>query len=367
MTENKIIVMDTIAASAWIADVGTQATRLRDLLYVGYQQKAWVALEYRTWGECLKAISDKFDLSLRHIRRLDSANQIQNTINNTCDQLVTNNIIPESQLRPLAELPPDQQRKAWETAVSTAPAGKVTGAHVSYTVKQILPDGQRGINRHDENLQNTIATCGVCGELYDGTAIGYCPYCAFTQEQRMAYVTDKQERPKVSHVSHATGENEWYTPPKYTEAARRVMGGIDLDPASSDIANRSIAAKQYYTEETDGLAWDWYGRVWMNPPYSQPLISHFCKKLADDLDNGFIDEAITLTNNATETKWFGWLARRCSAICFPNPGRIKFIDRDGNAGGAPLQGQAIMYFGPSRKINKFAKEFSEFGMVFYAR
>lgn len=169
-----------------------------------------------------------------------------------------------------------------------------------------------------------------------------------------------------AHVAHATGENEWYTPPEYTDAARRVMGGIDLDPASSDIANKSVKATAYYTEEDDGLAWDWEGRIWMNPPYAQPLISHFCEKLTWDLDNGFIIEAITLTNNATETKWYQGMASRCSAKCEP-AGRIKFIDKDGNPGGAPLQGQVILYFGPSTKVDKFAAEFSKFGMIFYAR
>lgn len=42
----------------------------------------------------------------------------------------------ESLTRPLAKLEPEQQREVWETAVATAPNGKVTAAHVKETIKQ---------------------------------------------------------------------------------------------------------------------------------------------------------------------------------------------------------------------------------------
>lgn len=63
--------------------------------------------------------------------------------------------------------------------------------------------------------------------------------------------------------------NEWYTPLKYIEAARAVMGGIDLDPASNESAQQWIKAKQFYIKDDDGLHKPWYGRLWLNPPYGR--------------------------------------------------------------------------------------------------
>ena len=171
----------------------------------------------------------------------------------------------------------------------------------------------------------------------------------------------KENRP---HVTHNSGNNEWYTPPEYIEAARQVMGDIDLDPASSEIANKTVHAATFYTQEDDGLLYDWTGRVWCNPPYASHLIGLFANKLAEHVKRGDVSEACVLVNNATETAWFNALLDLASCVCFIR-GRVKFIDMDGKASGAPLQGQAVLYIGPNAEA--FGKAFSDFGRTLYAR
>jgi len=156
------------------------------------------------------------------------------------------------------------------------------------------------------------------------------------------------------HVSNNSGENEWHTPPFIIETAKSVMGNIDLDPASSRLANEIVGAKEFYTIEDDGIKKDWHGKVWLNPPYSQPDISNFAKAVTHKK----YDEIMILVNNATETDWFRMMADISKVICFINK-RVKFIDRDGNPG-APLQGQAIMYKGSN--IDGFIKKFKENGL-----
>lgn len=162
---------------------------------------------------------------------------------------------------------------------------------------------------------------------------------------------------KRPHVVNNSGNNEWYTPEEYIAAARNVLGTIDLDPASSDIANMTVKAATYYTAETNGLEQEWAGNVWMNPPYAGELIGQFTAKLVHHVQQYDVREAIVLVNNATETAWFQELVAEASAVAFPR-GRVRFWKPDGTPG-APLQGQAILYIGANGE--RFINEFARFG------
>ena len=132
-----------------------------------------------------------------------------------------------------------------------------------------------------------------------------------------------------------------------------------LIPPRAPSPTRSYEATRFYTREQDGLRQAWAGRVWMNPPFNQPTVKDFCARLMDEVAEGRVQAACALLNNNTETALFQAMAQVASAICFPL-GRMKFWHPEKEPS-APLQGQAVLYFG--QDVEAFRAAFVRFGFT----
>jgi len=115
----------------------------------------------------------------------------------------------------------------------------------------------------------------------------------------------------------------WHTPIAYVDAIREVLGGIDLDPASCDIAQRRIQAKTYYTPENDAFGHSWLGTVMLNPYHTEE--SRWFEKAITEYRAGHMTAGIIITHTkCTYEDWFHDLLVEASAVCFIK-GRINWI------------------------------------------
>lgn len=140
-------------------------------------------------------------------------------------------------------------------------------------------------------------------------------------------------RSGFAELSNAT--NEWYTPSWVFE---RLGLSFDLDPSSpgKDVVYWS-PAETHYTLADDGLSKDWFGRVWMNPPYGK----HVPVWLDKFIKHG---NGIALLFARTDTKWFQDIATKSDAICFTR-GRVAFMDKTASHSGSPACGSIFLAMG----------------------
>lgn len=62
-------------------------------------------------------------------------------------------------------------------------------------------------------------------------------------------------------------DREWISNYDLIASAHELMGGIELDPASSKVANEHVNAEKFYTPLDDGLnVQEWFGNVYLFPP-----------------------------------------------------------------------------------------------------
>jgi hypothetical protein len=130
--------------------------------------------------------------------------------------------------------------------------------------------------------------------------------------------------------SCGSDQNEWLTPPELI----RALGSFDLDPCAPVVRPWDTAREHY---SSSGLEREWFGRVWLNPPYG-PHIGRWLAKMAGHR-NG-----ISFIFARTETRlWQEFVFPHARLLLFMR-GRVKFHKPDGTiAGPAPTPSVLIAY------------------------
>ncbi len=190
------------------------------------------------------------------------------------------------------------------------------------------------------------------------------------------------------YVNQTSGKEDWMTPLDIVERARRTMGGIDLDPASSALANERVKAAEFFTQEDDGLRRRWWGRVWLNHPWGRrelPCLPDCQKKqclkrgwhrdrlfpgneawiqsLTDAYDLGEVKQACCIVFNSTSETWFRSLLDYPMCILY---GRTAFVDPAMRKPvTSPPKGCIVFYLG--ERVNAFEENFYDIGSIYVPR
>ena len=185
-------------------------------------------------------------------------------------------------------------------------------------------------------------------------------------------------------AQHSSVSQLWYSPVDFVNAAREVLGPIDLDPASDAFGNDIIQAKRFITKEDDGATAQWVQAgegpvsIWMNPPgviprrkpnpflpENRPLPKLFWNRLLALREAGDLRHAIVAVFSLEQLR----MSQKWSApmlhfpLCLP-VSRVKWNPPSGFRARNPTQSAAFVYVpGTENKTEEFRAAFRRFGFV----
>lgn len=157
-------------------------------------------------------------------------------------------------------------------------------------------------------------------------------------------------------VNQTSGKTDFWTPQPIIEAARKTMGAIDLDPASSAAANERVKAAEYFAE--GALEKWWHGRIWLNHPFSRKENSQWINRLMLEFKEDRTTQACCITFASTSEKWFKPLLYYPQCFLVP---RTDYLLPDGTKMRGVTKGSVVTYLGAN--IDRFAHEFKSLGVV----
>jgi hypothetical protein len=130
-----------------------------------------------------------------------------------------------------------------------------------------------------------------------------------------------------------SSKDEWLTPPKIVKS----LGEFDLDPCSP-INRPWDTAKNHFSILDNGLIKEWFGRIWLNPPYGGQLI-HWLNKLS------LHGDGLALTFARTDTNAFHHYVFNAADSIFFFKQRLKFCNVDGKPSYSGIAPSVLIAYG----------------------
>ena len=127
--------------------------------------------------------------------------------------------------------------------------------------------------------------------------------------------------------------DDWYTPP---ELFQQMDVTFDIDVCAPPSGVPWIPATKWFTENDDGLAQQWEGFVWCNPPYSDP--SPWLRKLA-----AYADGIILIRADLSSAAYYAAF-EKADVICVPR-GRLQFVNAHGGKASSVTFTTILLGFG----------------------
>jgi phage N-6-adenine-methyltransferase len=146
----------------------------------------------------------------------------------------------------------------------------------------------------------------------------------------------------MSQEVHFMSERQdWGTPRAFLEWLESDRSWTpNLDAAASI---RNAKAPHFFTEDDDSLSKDWFGDVWLNPPFGNEL-PKFMKKCAEQIKRKEVRSIMVLIPARTDTKWFHEIVMPHAYLIYLIKGRFNFrVDNAVEGANAPFPSMLVLY------------------------
>lgn len=143
-------------------------------------------------------------------------------------------------------------------------------------------------------------------------------------------------------ASFSGNRNEDFRTPRSFIKWLRDSRGLEFDLDAAASSSNAVASK-YFTKDDDALSQDWFGRVWLNPPYGRQIVD-WVEKCAEQIQRPEVDCIWVLIPARVDTIWFHEIVMKSAYNVYLIKGRFNFThDTTISGKNAPFPAMLVYY------------------------